>query len=1638
MQRKNMTKIENINLPRQDIVKKILELVEKRLPAEQVKLITQFIDYYYSNISEEDLNYRNIEDLYGAMISHWNLLYQRKPEECKVRLYNPHYEQSGWQSKHTIIEVVHDDMPFLVDSLRMEILRAGFNVHFMIHFGGFNVQRDEENRVVKILNIHEANTEKNQTSEAAIYIEIDKQSDPEILQTLQDNLYRILTDVRKAVKDWKRMRERMEEALAELDKNPPPFASIDVSESKDFLRWLLDNHFTFLGCRDYEIDENKEDIGLRLISGSGLGVLRDESKSLGLRKMSTLPAAARELALAPQVLVISKTNTKATIHRPVYTDYIGVKRFNNKGEPIGERRFIGLFTSTVYNSHPQTIPLVRHKVKLVLENSKLSPNGHSAKELIDVLSTMPRDDLFQASTQELTDLVISILHIQQRPRIRLFARRDAFGRFISCLVYVPREKFTTELRQAIQEILLHAFKGLEVNYAPYFSESILARLHFLIRTDPKAELSYDLKTIESKIIEAARSWLDELNEQVVDFYGEEKGAYLINKYAKAFPASYQEDFTVRTAVFDIEHMENLTAEHPLEISFYRLLDEPANYLHLKLFQFNVPVALSDVLPMLENLGLRVIAERPHEIIFKNDAYVWINDFILIYNQEEELDVEQVRSIFEEAFTQIWLGEVENDGFNRLVLSAQLTWREVTVLRAYTKYLRQIGFTFSQNYIEATMAKYPDIAKKIIKLFNQRFDPGLQNDKTGSAIEEITQGLRAALNNVANLDDDRMLRRLLEVMRATIRTNYFQIDKTTGKPKAGLAFKLNPSQISDMPLPRPLYEIFVYSPRIEGIHLRMAKVARGGLRWSDRREDFRTEVLGLVKAQLVKNAVIVPSGAKGGFVVKNLPVDGTREAIMEEVISCYQTFIRALLDLTDNLHNGKVVPPANTVRYDEDDTYLVVAADKGTATFSDIANGIAKDYDFWLGDAFASGGSAGYDHKKMGITARGGWESVKRHLRALAIDPDKQDFTVIGIGDMAGDVFGNGMLLSRHIKLVGAFNHLHIFLDPNPNAEASFVERERLFNLPRSSWEDYNPELISKGGGVFKRSAKSIAISPEVKQLLGIEEDALEPNQLIKAMLKAEVDLIWNGGIGTYVKATSETNSNVGDRSNDPLRINGNDLRCKAVGEGGNLGFTQLGRIEYALKGGLIYTDFIDNSAGVDCSDHEVNIKILLNDVVTAGDMTVKQRNELLAAMTDEVARLVLDDNYNQTRAISLAASQAIYDFELYKRYLNALEKSGKIDRELEYLPDDKALLDRKQAGKGLTSSEIAILLAYTKIIIKASLLESDAPEDPYLATIIEAEFPRPLREKYRKQMDNHKLRREIVATHWSSRMVNDMGITFAHRMQTETGGSSIPAILRAYVIAREVFGISELIELIEALNYQVSSEICYTMMAQVARLARRAARWFLRSRRDHLSNITVAIERFKNGIKTLNVHLSDLLVGGVREHWDHTLHQFEAVGVQKETAARLASVGVQYSLLDVVEAATENNLPIEHFAAVYFALGEKLELAWLRERITTLSTATYWDFLARASLRDELDTQQRNITIAVLQNSKQQDVVAQMDTWINKHEIFLTRWQQLLNELRNAPALEFIMFSVVIRELVELVPMTKPVTKPAALKTKKN
>ncbi len=927
-----------------------------------------------------------------------------------------------------------------------------------------------------------------------------------------------------------------------------------------------------------------------------------------------LRGEVRAKAREPELLVLTKANATATVHRGELLDYVGIKTFDRRGRVNGEHRFLGLWTSTAYHSSPRDIPVLRHKVDRVIEHFGLDPASHDGKEVLNVLETYPRDELFQANVPDLIRIVRGVVNLYERRTVRLLVRRDPYHRFYSCLVYVPRDRYNTEVRERIEAIAREGFAGTGVESQAQISGASHARVHVVVRTDPAQERKPDFARIERRIAEAALTWSDRLREFLVDRLGEAKGLALAARYRQAFPLAYEEDVAPTEVLEDLNDLEALLEQpRSLRLNLYRPPGQVLQRLHLKILKLGEPVPISDVLPMLENFGLRVIAERPYELVWPAGGAAWIQDFELEHRDRLVIEIERIEAIFRDAFGAAWSGAVENDGFNRLLLAAELNARQVVMLRAYCRYLLQTGAPFSQAYMERTLTAHPVMARHLVHLFEARFDPGVQRQRGNERrAVSIVHQIRTGLDAVSSLDDDRILRAYLTLVQATLRTNFYQ-RAADGEPKPYVSFKFDPAKIPDLPLPRPKYEIFVYSPRVEGVHLRMGNVARGGIRWSDRREDFRTEVLGLMKAQNVKNTLIVPVGAKGGFVPKRLPASGTREEVQAEVVACYQTFIRALLDLTDNIVSGRIVPPKEVVRSDGDDPYLVVAADKGTATFSDIANAIAAEYHFWLGDAFASGGSAGYDHKKMGITARGAWECVKRHFREMGIDTQRMHFTVAGIGDMSGDVFGNGMLLSRHIRLQAAFDHRHIFLDPDPHTVVSYAERARLFALPRSSWDDYDQKTLSRGGGIYPRSAKSIALSSEVRALLGIESSTAAPNEVIRAILRMPVDLLWNGGIGTYVKASDERNAEVGDRTNDAVRVDGRELRARVVGEGGNLGLTQRGRVEYALHRGRLNTDFIDNSAGVNTSDVEVNIKILLNPLVHEGHLRRAERNRLARA-----------------------------------------------------------------------------------------------------------------------------------------------------------------------------------------------------------------------------------------------------------------------------------------------------------------------------------------------------------------------------------------------------------------------------------------
>ena len=1160
--------------------------------------------------------------------------------------------------------------------------------------------------------------------------------------------------------------------------------------------WLAEDHFTFLGYREYQLQDVDGEDALRAVPGTGLGILRsDQDMSASYGK---LPPAVAAKAREKQLMIITKANSRATVHRPAYLDYVGIKQFDGNGDVVGERRFLGLFSSAAYTESLTRIPVLREKAHQLIQGAGFTPMSHSGKALMDILETYPRDELFQTSVSELLPVAEAVLHLRERRQLRFFVRRDVYGRYLSCLVYLPRDRYTTQVRERMQEILKATMGAETIDYTARVSESVLARLHFVVRAAPGETLhDFEEDRLEAQLAEATRSWNDDFVAALYEQFGEEQGARLARVYGDAFPEAYKEDFPPRVAAADVRRIEDV-GDQPVGLSLYSPVDAGEGESRFKVFRTGTPLSLSQVLPVLSSMGVEVIDERPYELELPDDR-AWIYDFGLRRGTSMP---EGARKLFQDAFMAVWQGLAESDGFSALVLDGGLDWRKVSILRAYAKYFRQGGTPFSQEYIEASLLANVPLARLLVDLFEVRFRPGNGHGPTGvdaeahdrvTMAEEIEKSIRSGLDTVASLDQDRIIRSYLATIKATLRTNFYQPD-STGRAKSYLSLKVEPTKVPDLPEPRPAFEIFVYSPRVEGVHLRFGAVARGGLRWSDRREDFRTEVLGLVKAQMVKNTVIVPVGSKGGFYCKQLPDPSVdREAWLAEGVACYKTFISGLLDITDNLVDGATVPPPMVVRHDSDDSYLVVAADKGTATFSDIANGVAKDYGFWLGDAFASGGSVGYDHKAMGITARGAWESVRRHFRERGIDCQAEDFTCVGIGDMSGDVFGNGMLLSEHIQLVAAFDHRHIFIDPSPDAATSYAERRRLFELPRSSWADYDTDKISAGGGVYPRTAKAIPISPEVAAVLDLDATTttMTPTELMRAILLAPVDLLWNGGIGTYVKGAAETNADAGDKANDAIRVNGGELRCQAVGEGGNLGLTQRGRIEYAVAGGRICTDFIDNSAGVDTSDHEVNIKILLDAVMRSGDMTEKQRVELLMSMTDEVGELVLADNYDQNLALANALAVAGSLMHVHESWIRRLERRGLLDREIEFLPGVKEFQARRQSGASLTTPELAVLLAYTKIVLAQELAESDLPDDPFLRGELFSYFPTQLRQDFREAMAAHPLRRQIIVTQVVNNLVNFAGITFFHRLSQETSASA-EEIARAHFVCREVYGAERL------------------------------------------------------------------------------------------------------------------------------------------------------------------------------------------------------------------------------------------------------
>ena len=1592
--------------PKQSILEPVLRLASQRLSGAATKEAREFIALYYDQVDAEDLVARAPEDLYGAAMAHLAFARRFATGTPKLRVYNPKVQEHGWASPHTVIEIVNDDMPFLVDSVTMEVNRQGHTLHLLVHPLA-KTERDREGGLAAF-----APAGRDGAGESFIHVEVDRVSEPDRLKALGEGLLAVLADVRAAVEDWKPMRAAMQAVVDELAGTPKGQDAADVEEIRAFLSWALDENFTFIGYREYELARAGGEDQLKIVPRSGLGVLREPKLGGVSLSFQELPAAIKALAREPRLLVLTKANSRATVHRPGYLDYVGVKKFDAGGHVVGERRFVGLYTTAAYHADPRDIPLLRRKVARVLERAGFPAASHGSKNLLSMLHAYPRDELFQVDESSLYDIAMGVLQLGDRRRTRMFLRRDLYGRFFSCLIYLPRENYNTDVRVRIQEILKRRLSGTSAEYTVQLTDAVLARIHMLVRTLPKDEPQVDAHSIEAEIVQATRRWEDDLKLALEQVHGEERAVPLLRRYGPAFPVAYREALAAGTAVRDIAVIETLDAGNPFAVSLYRPAEADSRTLRLRVYRLGAKLPLSASLPILENMGLEAMDEDGWEIEREGAPPVFLHDFGL-RSARELADVEAIKAVTQEALLRVARGEIENDAFNRLTPVAALAPDDVVVLRAYAKYLKQAGFTFSQAYIAQTLAAHPAIVARLVAIFHARFDPAAADREATQ--QRLHDEVKAALNDVANLDEDRILRRYLYAIRATIRTNHW-VRTAGGRRKPYLSLKIDCAKVPDLPEPRPLFEIFVYSPRFEAIHLRGGKVARGGIRWSDRPEDFRTEVLGLMKAQMVKNAVIVPVGSKGGFVLKASPPASEREAYLKEGVACYQDFLRGLLDVTDNLKGGKVIAPKDVVRHDPDDPYLVVAADKGTAAFSDYANAVSAEYGHWLGDAFASGGSVGYDHKKMGITARGAWESVKRHFREIGVDTQSQDFTVVGVGDMSGDVFGNGMLLSRHIRLLAAFDHRHIFLDPDADPARSIAERERLFALPRSSWDDYDRTLLSKGGGIYPRSAKSIAVSPEARRVLGIAEKSLTPAELMKAILRAPVDLLYNGGIGTYVKASRQTHADVGDRANDAIRVNGAELRCKVVAEGGNLGFTQLGRVEFALAGGRLCTDAIDNSAGVDCSDHEVNIKILLGLVVADGGLTEKQRNTLLASMTDEVGRLVLADNYFQTQSLCVSGVRGDKLLDAQASLIRALEKAGRLNRAVEFLPTDDEIAERRAGRVGLTSPERAVLLAYSKMVLFDDLVKGTLIDDEYVARALAGYFPEQIRRRYAAVLGRHPLSREIVATVVANTMINRTGSVFVHRMQEETGATP-DEVTRAFILVRDVFGFEALWAEIDTLDNRVAALVQSEMLIEAGRLVLKAALWFLRRRREKLP-IADVLGIFQPGLAAFRAGLPAILSGVDRESFEATAARLAAQGVPQELARGMAGLDALYSVLDATEVAMETARPLEAIARLHFALAGELELRWFAERITALPTDTTWQALARNALRDDLASQQRILTTTVAKLSPgATDPAVMIAAWKERYAQPIARLAAMREELKRVGSLDLAVLSVLLREL---------------------
>ncbi|WP_372763643.1 NAD-glutamate dehydrogenase [Litorivivens sp.] len=1574
-------------------------------PQERQQLLN-IAERYWDIIDREEFRQRAAKDLLDITRRHLALAATRRGDALKLDI------REDPERGILLFEMVAEDRPFIFDSLSNLVYDSGY-IPLQSNHPILWVKRNGRGQLQDITALDKKDQETTDyQAESFVRYELEPGANALPASKLKARVKETLANIKVVVADWQAMCDKALELQTHYNATKAPLAPRARRQVSNFLQWIAGNNLTFIAYVHLSLRSGSRPT-LNVDPGSRLGLPLDAAPWEHIADPEERQRTLERYLASERILTITKSTELSPVRRFVPMDYIAIKDFDEKGKLKGEHRFYGLMTRAAYNSRALDIPLLKDRIEAVMAKAHFPRGSHNAKMLLQILETFPRDELFQSSTRSLFSMSMGILAIEEHNRVRVFSRSDPFHRYYSILVYIPREYYSQAVREKIQNVVSTVLNAASCEFNIYFTDSRMARLHLIVRMQPESPQRVDGKALEELISGITESWHSKLKSQLLEKYSRKEAVSIYRYYHEGFSPSYMAKTDVAKALTDIEHLERLHhSESPVSVRLHRDISRLENRVELRCYFKTHPLPLSDIQPRLNNLGLRLLLEDLYPIQASDGTRYWVQDF----RAEVAVNVNQLfwhdATQFEQAFVAIYEGLCDDDDFNRLLISADVNWREAGLLRTYCRYLKQLGNNFEQQYLSRLLVEHGSLSRLLIDLFHSRFDPAVKERE--QRCQKLIEQMDFALEDVQSLDADRLFRSLKHCLLATMRTNYYL------EPRNPVyVLKLSPRQIPDAPEPRPRYEIWVHSPQFEAVHLRGDKVARGGLRWSDRPEDFRTEVLGLVKSQMVKNAVIVPVGAKGGFVCRQLPVNGDRNAIQEEVIACYKAFIRGMLSITDNLVKNRISRPSKLVYHDDDDPYLVVAADKGTAAFSDIANSISEEFNFWIGDAFASGGSNGYDHKKMGITAKGGWEAVKRHFREMGRDIQRESFSVVGIGDMAGDVFGNGMLLSKHICLKAAFNHLHIFIDPNPNPSTSWKERKRLFSLPRSTWEDYDGRVLSKGAAIFSRKDKRVTPSREACEALALEPRDYTPDELIHALLKAPVDLLWNGGIGTYVKAENETHQQVGDRANDAIRVNGNELRCAVVGEGGNLGLTQAGRIEFCRNGGRCNSDFIDNSAGVDSSDNEVNIKILLNQLIAEGKLDTKQRNALLRKMTRDVEHNVLRNNYLQTQAISMLSAQAPERLGEQAELIRILERDAGLDRKLENLPDEKTLQTRRTAGEGLTRPELANLMSWAKIHINKLLLESDVPEDPYLSQELERYFPPQLGQHYGSALPKHRLKREIICTVVTNSLVNRMGNAFAHRLNDELG-NSFEDMARAYTIARDLFQVRELWDAIETLDNKVDDASQLRMMLEIRRLIKHITLWLLNSKQS-LTDIRCLIERYRPEVELLRDNMDSYLCQHELALMQEKLSQLFAQGVPEKIARPVVLLKALYAAPDITWLKEQTGGNANTLAQIYFRLADSLQITWVRRQIDALKAETRWHALARNALRDDLYQRHRDLCAKVSgELALKEPIVEQIDLWIEQHRVQTEYLRDLITEVQSGHQADYMSLSVILRQLGRL------------------